>query len=75
MLGVALAAALVGQPHIRQRTAETVNGLGIAHSISTVPALAEALRLTPEEWEALPPAARRDVASQGRRPVAEEVPA
>ncbi|MFF9215504.1 hypothetical protein [Streptomyces viridosporus] len=78
ILGVALAAALVGQPDARRSVLDYVGGIpAMVAKVATtdLPGLADALRLSPEEWEAIDPRFRYEASAQGRRPVSEEVPA
>jgi multidrug efflux pump subunit AcrA (membrane-fusion protein) len=74
LLGIALCAALVGQPDARRSAAEMMRGLqaGVQGRAAGVPGLPEALRLTAEEWQQLGERGRYEATEQGRRPAPAE---
>lgn len=75
VLGAALSAVLVGQSEERHRAREILGfpGENTKRVLEGVPGLADALRFTAEEWQALDQRARYEASQQGRRPLPEGV--
>ncbi|MEU8891143.1 hypothetical protein [Streptomyces sp. NPDC048442] len=73
LLGIALAAALVGQDGARTTAADLMTSMpgAVPNRAVGVPGLVDALRLSPEEWQALDARARSDAHGQGRQPITE----
>ncbi|GHH38194.1 hypothetical protein [Streptomyces candidus] len=77
LLGIALAAALVGQSGIRQMAADLMTTMpgAVPNRADGVPGLMDALRYTPQEWQALGQAARGEAYGQNRQPITQEASA
>ncbi|AWT43191.1 MULTISPECIES: hypothetical protein [Streptomyces] len=74
LLGTALAAALVGKSEVQRAAASKLTGIpeGVGNTVASVPGLADALRLTPEEWQTLDGRTRYEATAQGRRPLPQD---
>lgn len=77
LLGAAVASALVGRSGALSTAAQLMSGVpeGVARVSAGVPGLADALRLTAEQWQALDERARSQATQQGRTPASAEVAA
>ncbi|MGW0774553.1 hypothetical protein ACWD01_13080 [Streptomyces sp. NPDC002835] len=72
LAAAALHLALTGDKPEQEHARKFMSGLPnqvIARIGEDIPGLADALRLTPEEWEAATPEQRRELTAQERRPV------